>query len=80
MNNHDEEFPSIPEIDHTELDSKFYIGTVDFDDGNGQQVVVYLQSRAIAICLSPESTRSMANALLMSADKVQPSMIDLDEP
>lgn len=80
MHNHDEEFPSLPEIDRAESNVKFYVGTVDFDDGNGFQVVVYLESRALAVCLSAESARSMANALMMSADRVQPSLIDLDEP
>jgi len=60
-------------------DFKFHIGVVDFEDGDGEQVVVYLPDRSLALCLSPESARSMAFALEASADRLQPSLIDLDD-
>lgn len=79
MPDHDEEYPSVP-AETTEENVKFYVGTVDFDDGEGYRVVVYLSNRGLAVCLSPEAARTMAHSLLVSADQVQPPLIELDEP
>jgi hypothetical protein len=67
------------EIDSTLKNFKFHIGTVDFQDGAGYQVVVYLAEKNLALCLSPEGARSMAYALTRCADELQPPMIELDD-
>lgn len=75
----DHEFPNLPEQDETLRNFKFYIGTVDFGDGAGYQVVVYLHDRNLALCLSPEGARDMAYALSRCADNLQPPLIELDD-
>lgn len=72
---HKEELPT----DDTLHNFKFMIGTADFHDGAGYQIVVYLAERNLALCLSPEGARDMAYALTRSADYLQPPLIELDE-
>lgn len=65
--------------DETLRNFKFYIGTVDFQDGAGHHVVVYLSERNLALCLTPQGARDMAYALTRSADELQPSLVEFDD-
>lgn len=67
------------DTDTTLKNFRFHIGTVDFQDGAGYQVVVYLAQKNLALCLSPEAARDMAYALSRSADELQPPLIELDD-